>query len=630
MSKGLMWAVVMVSACAGVGVDVDVGDGVSVSELVADPCDYPQAFGNGTHTGTACKEQRGMKIVATLLQDPDADEEFNQRGFLSVHESPPLTQGDFVVVPGKANFTNIFDRTGQTWNVTGYKWSPSVMAPNATLNKIWSYQTDWQPTESLTGAFSYATGYENLFAPVLTSTSAYVPAKFGRIKRLNLATGAVVATINPLAGTPFDGDTKTIVSNALSIDSVGNVYFTVVAYPLVDNESSQPRGSWLVKVKPDNTFVRADWATIATPALGVKTGIQASCEWFFGAGGTPAATGPTSQPPLLGCGDQRPPLNAPVAIDEANHRLIVFSEANNAFWYTYLIAVNDTTLAPITASDTRGHLTYGCGRRLALDFDNCDLLTNHGTTNLGVDPDFNRPVAFFGSDIMDNAPWVAPNGDFGIGGYDGGFQFEGPGGFDARGALIVFNSAGAFTTKNEEYGWEVTPTVAKNADGTFSYLQDRNLFSDFDLTISKYSSAFSIEREDNIPLSLEPNAIHFVNANVLLDTTGRHYAMNADGYFRAFDAAGKQVDHVTMTNADGAPRSIPPLSSYNARDRAGRIYVSYAGSVYVIAGSGADAGPAPTPAVNLRTLAGQKAKYAGARNAKRPEPPAQVAPGGGS
>jgi len=124
MSRVLMTVVVAIScpgwALLGVGSggcalappDVPRGDDLAGRGDVPDGCDYPQVFGNAAHVGRACPELRGgLSVVKIIVQDPDADAENEQSGFLQVHESPPLTSGDFVVIPSKQGFVSIDDRT---------------------------------------------------------------------------------------------------------------------------------------------------------------------------------------------------------------------------------------------------------------------------------------------------------------------------------------------------------------------------------------------------------------------------------------------------------------------------------------------------------------------------------------
>jgi hypothetical protein len=610
-SKLWMWIVASAAAgCAG-------GAETSTEQDLASPCDYPQAFGTGDHGGTACPEVTGLRVVARLEQDPDADAENRDRGFLQVHESPPLTSGDFVIVPGKSGYTSIFDQSTTRWDVRAYRWSPSVTSPGATLAPIWTQKASWQPVDAIVSPTAYTNFYVPMFAPAIANASVYMPERFGRVRRINLATGATVAVIDPFAGTPFSGDEFTITTNALSVDAGGNVYYAVTAFPLNADARFPTRAAWLVKVHPDNTTQIAEWETIASPSVGVAAE-RDLCEYPFGTLGTPFPTGPDSRAPRFECGRQRPMMNAPFA-HTGDGKIVVGTAANNADRAAFLVTVDAATLAPISAADLRGHLLTGCGSRLALSRSFCRQITNNGTTNIGNHPSFNSPVALTGWDIMDGAPVAYPDGTIGISGYDGGFTFGG--GFDSRGSSLRFTRGGSLVAKNTEFGFEVTPSIFRHAGG-FSLLQDRNLYSDFELTTARYSPSGVPELVGEIPLSFDPVAIDWLDAHIPFGPDGEWYAVNGDGHLYKFAANGKLSEIVALTNPDGTVREMEGLASYFARDRVGRIYVSFAGYVYVIAGGSSVITPRqPTPSAEL--LAARAVKGAAADLPSKEPAPAQ-------
>jgi len=610
-----MAVVVASAACAA---PHDSGGGITDQQVTTPSlCDYPQTFGTPQHTGLACTEVKGMRVVKTITQDIDADAENAASGFLQIHEPAPLTSGDYVVVPSKSGFTTRADRTTESYRVQVFRWLPSVVAPDAQLVPVWTGESSWQPLDAVVGSLGVFTGgYVQQFSAAIANESVYVPASNGRLLRYSLKSGGLLATINPLEGTPFDGDRQTIVNNAISVDSSGSLYYTVTAFP--SRFGDQPRGSWLVKVTSNDVVRTATWASIATSAIGVPQRADL-CEWPFETAGTPPATGPTSRPPMFACGTQRPALNAPVAISADGRTLVAFSYANNQQSAAFLISVDAATLAPVRAYDTRGHLRYGCGVRLDVaTYPGCDVITAGGTVNIGNDPEFNGPVRFRGEDLMDSAPVIAPNGDLLIGSYDGGFAFEGPGGYDARSSGLVFASDGKLRAKNETFWWEVTPSVWQRPDGSFSYLQDRQLYSDFELTVASYSPTMVLESAGTVPLDFSANAIDFLDAHIVFGPGGDHYALNGMGRLYKFDAAGHAVDSVELTNPDGTVRSMETESNYFARDRAGRIYVSYAGYVYVVASSDRAEQPPTLTAPSAHLLAGVQAKRAGMAKAALP------------
>jgi hypothetical protein len=621
-----LWVVTLLSACTG-GVSTESAslEGGPVGGPVGSPtptpvsfCDSTQAFGTPSHTGRACPELTGLRVV----QDPDAGAENDASGFLQIHESPPLTWGDWVVIPSKRGFTSVDDRTTEVYSVQAFHWSPSATAPNATLVSAWSADTDWSSIDAVAGSLgSYTNGYVQQFAPAIANLSVYVPARAGTLRRVDILTGAELATIDPLAGTVFSGDDHVLVKSAVSTDDRGNLYYTVVALPSDSNRAEQPRASWLVHVRPNNTTRVAEWSTIATSALGVPQ-THDLCEYPFGIDGNPPfqPSGPNDRAPKFGCGTQRPALNSPVAIAPNGH-LWAHSYSNNAPGIVFLIEIDQTTLTPIRAADTRNHLLHGCGVRLPIlqlpdgtFFGRCAAITANGTTNLGFDPTYNGPVRFQGGDIMDSAPAVAPNGDVTLGGYDDGFSFGGE--FDARGALVTFHSDGSFAGKNERFGWEVTPSVVTRSDGSFSYLQDENLYSDLDLAVAQDAPDHSPQTRGQIAVDFDSVAIDWLDAHIPFGPGGDHYAVNGQGVLVKFDAAGAVAESVDLLDADGNVLSMETLSGYYARDRHGRIYASYAGNVYVIDG-GAPVTSARrlraelTPATRAALANGQARKLAG-------------------
>ena len=604
--------------------DVSYTDRAQASPAPGAICDYPQAFGNAPHAGLACPSIDGMRVAAAIVQDPDVVEENTQTGFLSIHESAPLTLGDYVVVPSKRGFTSVSDDNGfrpptETWFSAIYRWSPNVSAPSAALLHVADADTDWQPVDVIMGSFgSYTNGYVQGFFPAIVGSTIAVPAKFGRMNRVSLATGTVISTVDPFAGTAFSGDPTVIDVSGISVAKDGSVLYTVTAFPNAPgtDRSDDPRSSWLVRVKPDNSTQIVEWRALASTSIGVP-GRDDACEYPFGTNGTPGPTGPNSRPPLFGCGFQRPGFNAPPAIDD-DGTIFVWSYANNAQGAAFIVALDGATLVPLRAMDTRGRLRHGCGVRLSATSGTCAVLTNGGTTNLGVDPNFNGSPRFRGEDLMDSA--VSINGNFVcIGSYDGGVSFGG--GYDARGALVCFNKrTGAFATTNEEFGWEVT------ASGTSPLYQDRNLYSELDLGVATYALSFAPLAIGTVPVDFTANAVDFLDANIVHDAIGAFYGVNGNGHAYQFGADGSVLASVPLPGDDGAPVSMETLSGYWARDRAGRAYVSYAGRVYVLAGGVGSTSatrtlvrPIQEQAAALR--AGMAAKAMRAATSELPTPP---------
>lgn len=579
MSNRNLWAVGiagLLSACAGAS---ENGIGSEI-EIVVPACDYSQIHGTSTHGGTACIEQTGLRVVAVLGQDPDVDAEVAESGFLPVHESAPLTSANMVVIPKRAGFTGGATRQTATHAVDAYRWVPGVGSPGATLVPAWTARTDYQTIDGAIGP-AFTNGFVAMFQPAIANGSVYVPARAGRLLRLDLDTGAVQAVIDPLAGTAFSGDARTVGVGALSVDSIGRVLYTVTAFNATSNSNGvQPRASFLARVLPSNTTELAPWTSVASASIGVPQTTSA-CEYPFGTSGTAPAKDSTSRPPQFGCGSQRPGMNAAPAIGADGH-IVVLTHANNAVGTAFLVELDDS-LTPIRAMSTVGHMLHGCGVRLDPKSQACRIITDGGATNFGFDPAFNTPVRFRGFDIVSGSPTIGPDGSLTISGYTGGFTFGG--GFDARGGQVAFGAGGTFRAVNDEFGMDVTPSSFAH-DGTFSYLQDRNLYSLGDLGVARYSPAFVLEQQSKIPPDANAATPDFLDANIAFDITGTRYAVNGDGHLYKFGVDGRLLERVALPGKDGNVRSVITLSNFVARDRAGRIYLSYAGSVYVIEGGG--------------------------------------------
>jgi len=582
---------------------------IVLSTSLGSVCDWPQPFGTSDHAGKACPELQGMTEIADIVQDVDADAEIASNGFLQVHEGPVVTLGDTMVIPVKSGFTDVFHEQTTQYGLTAYRWMPSVTALDRQLVHAWDASTDFVTVDAAVCSFGCMTnGYVQEHGIAIANGSVYSPAVSGQFLRYALADGSVQARINPFAGTLIDGDARLTVDNTPMVDDGGNVYYTATAWPLGPNPfGAQPRGSWLVKVFPNNTTKVVDWSPdntvklggtpIANPSVGIPVFADNICEVAFGSRGTPVATGPDSKPQLGLCATQRPALNAPIAYSPVTRHLVAYSYSNNTRAVAFLIEIDADALTPIRAADLRNNdLEYACGVRLDVaTFPGCDVITAGGTVNIGNDPDFNGRVHLrTPADIMDEAPSISPDGKFWtIGSYDGGFSFEilfgmDPPGYDARGSAIEFNADGTFAASNQEFDWEVThswlpifPTVMPGTGtstiGTFpvgyDILQDRGLYSLGHLGVARYDQHFHLKSVGEAPN--QPFG-DFVDTNIPFGRNGDHYGMDEFGVLYKLNADSQIVDSLKITEP------IEVLSGQISRDRAGDLIVSYAGHVHVI------------------------------------------------
>lgn len=640
MMNRWMVVVLAIAACDSGAEQADVVQAADIAKPLG--CESPQLFGNAQHAGAACKEQVGLHVVDQIQQDSDVQARLNTSGFLQVHEPPPLVKGNFVVVPTTQGFTepqNFFEKSTTRYGLKTFRWVPSVTAPGAILTPIWDTLTDAVLVDQAFCSFGCQTnGYEALFGPAITNGSVYSPGKSGQLARYDIATGKQTATINPLAGTPFSGDPVTTVSSALTVTNgdFGDVLYTVTAWAAnTTNRGVTPRGSWLVRVHPDNTSEAVEWSHIAVKSLGIPQFPGDLCSYAFGTGGTAGPTDSTSKAPQFQCGLQRPGLNVAPSID-ANGDVVVVSYANNQWAAAFLIRLDGRTLLPKVASDMRGHALHGCGVRLTDDSDVCNLpiscatITDGGTTHHGFDPCMNEPVPVFGPDLDSTHITVAPNGDVTWGSYDGGFVYGGD--YDARGFGETFRRDGTFRANNGEFFWDVTAGVRPDPTSTegFTYIHGRQLYSQFavdPLGIGIYTPSWALQFSGVTPRDpdTDPNVtpVDFVEAQPLFDATGTFYGTNVDGHLYKFGAKGQILEALDLLDGTGQLNTISTIESYGARDQAGRIYQSYGGWVYVIAGGGplAKAQRFPTAAQTAQLKAGKQAAVAGVHNVKTPEPP---------
>lgn len=572
-------------------------------EVVTSPslfeCEYSQAFGNAAHTGCPTLPRHGLRVVASFIQDFDAPARVASQGFLQINEPATVVAGDFVVLPKVSGYHGDPADPTQTWTPQILRWkcAPHKIAPcvnhkDSTLVPTAEVSTDWKPTDAVLGSFgTFSNGYVGGYYPAIAqrSNSLYLARASGKLDRVDLNTGAVIATIDPFVGSPFANDRRTIAVGGLAIDQdSGTVYYTVTAFNAASNEFNAPvRESWLVRVKPDNTATAVPWSTIAA-VPGVPAS-NALCSYPFGTDGGPAPSSSASVPPQLPCGKQAPVFNSPPAISPTTGKIAVFSSTHNGEGVAFLIEIDPVTLSPVRAYDTRDHLLTGCGvRETDNDDPLCSTITDGFTKHIGFDATWNEPVKIIGTDLTNSAPAYSPDGSMlCVGGYDGGFAFGG--GFDARGGQVCFSTAtGAIAATNQEFGWEVTPSAWAH-DGGFSWLQDRQMYSDLVLGVARYSSTFDLQVESDIDPLTDPDdvdavAVDFLDSNILFDTDGTHYATNGNGHLYSFDAAGNRLEDVVLPDDTGAPCSMEGLSSVNARDRFGRIYTSQCGRLYVVMG----------------------------------------------
>ncbi len=608
MKTGMLCGIALFAGC------LSAADGsLSQGSVTPNPScsSWPTMLGSTDNGGRQCGEVVGGRLVAEVIQDPHAERVAEAAGFVISHQGSAITQGDYVVVPthsGDGLLTDDeedFDRSQVRWFAIGHRWVPNVRDPNAELVPVWKVATGWQPVDSRVFSFGYHTnGNMAHWQPAISGNRVWYPDDFGRVTHVDLVTGRGAVTVDPFAGTEWSGDPRVIVHNALAVAPDGSIWYTVTAWPATPRPTlGEPdRRSWLVNVRADGSSRARPWSEIA-----VGHGIPAPldlCEFPFGTGGTGPATGPDSRPPQFRCGPQRPGINAPLAFANGGRTIVGQSRAHNQYGALFLVGIDAETMTLTRAFDTRGRTLHGCGVRFpASALRTCRVLTANGTTNLGVSTRTNGPVMHQNADINDSAVVVDPDGGWTLGGYDDGVVFGG--GFDARG-FMVRAAADDSVTVQAEFAWEVSPTIWRRPDGSWSFVQDRNFYSNGDLRVASYTPGFELESSGTIA---DDDGWDFIDANVLVDQRGNRWAMKGTGRLVKFGPDGTLLHAVELLDDAGERRQIATLSGYFASDSIGRVYVGYAGRLYVVApGGGPDTPPTTSELVTDQLRVGLAAK----------------------
>ncbi len=543
-------------------------------------CSQGQIYGNAQHTGVQCASVPTLRVLDRVIQDPATAQENEDLGFVGVHYGSALTgQDGTVYVPTKEGYTTLFEKGSQTWGVQALRWNGKKLAP------VWSTSSRWKPFDAI-NPFGTTAGYESLFQPALTRFTLDMPMDAGRIARLSRATGELVAMINPLAGTPFDGDQATIVNSALTVGPDDSLYYTVVAWDPSGAIGTSPRESWLVRVTPSNAVTLVPWGQV-TALPGVTQQFDSCFYTFNNASPRPARPwppSPTSVPPLFGCGKQRPPINGAPAIT-ADGKVIMMTSNNNAITYAYLVAYDFATAAPAWFASARGHILDGCGGKVPFnDSSNADPSICRFGANVGVDLLTNQPVAGRMTSLLKGAPVVAPDGSVYVSTYSGAYD-------NNQGHLHRFSATGAFLNVLD-YGFGQTPAIRATGAGPLDYelAMDFNNFSPetgdgtgagLDASVARVTPDLQIINRGRVPANPAAYSNDFVDDQAAVDTAGNAYTINATGDVYKLAPDGSVLASVNL--------GLPSYSTLGSAltwgvDRLGRsaLYVSFGGVMHVI------------------------------------------------
>jgi len=381
---------------------------------------------------------------------------------------------------------------------------------------------------------------------------------------------------------------RTFTVGSAVADPQGNLYYQVVRLAPSDPWTTDVRGAWLVKVRPDGSTSMVSFSTLAVGAP-APTDL---CKTHFSEADLPWPPSPTAEPPTVPCGGQRPAINGTPAVG-LDGTVYVASRAHRNDRYSFLLAVRPN-LTPKWAASFRGHLSDGCGTP-TLPPTGAPGGCKAGAPD-GVDPATNEMPAGRIVDPGTNAPVVTPDGSILFATYTEYDSF--------RGELFKFSPAGQFLG-SYDFGLDVTPNIWTH-DGTYSIIFKENHYGfgtyctdptwcpatgngpfyvtqiSPDLTPEwKLASTEtqSCHRNPDGTLSCvddHPDGFEWCINAAAVDKNGVVYANSEDGNLYAIDQGGVQKQRIFLDQALGAaytPLSIGPD---------GKIYTQNAGHLFVI------------------------------------------------
>jgi hypothetical protein len=507
-------------------------------------CAWWQFGGGGTHTGQACSGIADEDFVVRFdtLVDPSAHEKHcDVVTFDPSHRASPLTResanGDQVFTVQQNGYVYRQRRATaplQTHTVIAYRWHGSQLV------REWSYESDYRMV-----SLTLTDPYEPIFQPVIVGPWIYVPAARGAIVKLEAETGALVSRIDPLAGTPNAEHIK--ISGGLVADGAGNVYYPAVAWHPSHALDNNTLGQWLVKVAQDNTVVVRDWSDISP--------------------GTPTPTSPVCGF-SLGCGNQRPVLNATPALGPSGE-LVVMS---------------------------RSHFNPNFGFLLRLD---TASMTNTWTASLQNRIAGQSNLRIRGSDVNGSAPVIAPDGSIFIGGYN-------PDPND-RGLTFKFSPAGDFLAWRP-FGWESTPTIwqppgaAANEYKLIGDLVNPSSASSATSFVVQYNAnlveewrtpAFSpptctrdLESRGVICTSTRPRRWWFATGAGVVDPAGNFYTVDLAGFAYKIAQGGRIAARAFLGRGGLVNIPVPLAMSVDSATGDARLLAIQNGSMWVLGANG--------------------------------------------
>lgn len=555
-------------------------------------CDWEQWGGNPAHTGEGCREVHNFqRISAHMTFDPFLEQEVadavvqSGRDALFTHFQSPLLVGNDVYMEFKAGtYTSCasipppvppgapcgrFAWNSQVWTERAFHWEDGQLVHD------WTFESDWKPEPGQLAV------WEPVFHAVVVGRFIYVPGASGSLHKLDRKTGHKLATIL-LPGIGHDPDT--FVAGGLAADQHGNVYYNAMSL-VPGNPLADPRGAWLVKVRPDNRVAMAPFHTIVTGAPAATD----ACFAGFPFAQAPLPPAPDAVPPTVPCGVQRPAINVTPAIGD-DGTVVTIARAHRNPNYSFVVAVDDR-LRPRWTASLRDRLADGCGVLVPADAppDTTDpnLLFNHcrAGSRLGVDPQTNLPPAGQASDLGSSSPVILPDGGVLYGAFTRYNQ--------SRGHLFKFDRRGDYVA-SYDFGWDLTPAIHRH-DGTYSIVIKDNFYGDAQFFMTQLDRDLNVEwttratntescrREPDGELVCVDDGQHptgfewCVNAPAV-DSEGNVYANNEDGWVYKIAQGGEIVARTFLLRPLGA--AYTPISI----DRKGRLISLNGGDLFVVGG----------------------------------------------
>jgi outer membrane protein assembly factor BamB len=451
--------------------------------LAAQSLSWTQWSKDPQHTGQINVTGQSLnRVLADVVYDPFVAQEMapgQGDGDLLVHYQTPLVDGDDVFMEFKSGqFTDVTTWETQTWNQKRLHWE------NGQLVEKWTFQSDWKPVPFGSPV------WEPVYHAVLVGNFIYDPGFGGTVYKLDRTTGAVVARINPFGN---NVDARTFVAGPLSADNAGNVYYNAIKLTPNNPWVKDVVNSWLVKIKPDGTVIKATFASL-TPGAPAATD---QCKVGFSDSQLPWPPSPDAVPTTTACGTQRPGINIAPAI-APDGTIYTASRAHLVTRYCYLVAVNPD-LTPKWTASLRGRLNDGCN--VLLPPNGAPGGCRVGATT-GVDPNTNEPPPGRIFDDSTASPTVAPDGSvlFGV------LTFYNY----AQGHLFKFSSTGDFQG-SYPFGWDVTPAIYSHG-GTYSIIVKDNHYA-----VGSYCSVEQFcpsDRTANTPNDPEAYYVTRLNRNM--------------------------------------------------------------------------------------------------------------------